>query len=198
MPVLELTQLRLLNGVAPKDPLLLKALSTVRDALQTQSQFYSCIQDPALIYILGLWPNLDAHHEFLASPRAKEILGLQEDMLGFTWTVHVELDAMTSLPLEAPVMGITRRTVRQGRDDAHINGLAKERQTLLESSRYKVASGVRIDAAPGIHEVVTFTGWENTQAHDAFTTKLAEVGDPAATDIYETAQVYLAWNLEGK
>lgn len=113
MPVVEVTQLRL-KSVAPDDPAQLKNLSSARAILKTQSEFYTCIDDLTLIFILGLWPNLEAHRAFLASPRAAEVLGPQEGMLEFRWAVHMELDAMDSLPLDAPVMATSRRRMGEG------------------------------------------------------------------------------------
>jgi len=75
MPVVEITQLRL-KGLLTDDPLLLDSLSLVRDKLQTDSRFFSCIEDPSLVYIFGFWESLDAHLQFLASPARDEVLGL--------------------------------------------------------------------------------------------------------------------------
>ncbi|CAI6338610.1 unnamed protein product [Periconia digitata] len=92
MPVLEATQLRL-KGVGPEDVALIESLSSVRGILRTQSEFFSYVQDSSLIFILGLWPSLHAHREFLASPHAAAVLGAQEKMLDFESTVHMEFDA---------------------------------------------------------------------------------------------------------
>ncbi|KAF1955479.1 hypothetical protein CC80DRAFT_505370 [Byssothecium circinans] len=109
---LEVTQLQS-NGVAPDDPALLESLSIVRGIVKTQSDFYSCVEDPTNIFILGLWPSLEAHREFLASSRAGEVLESQEGMLEFRWSLHIELDAVAALPLEAPVIASTRRIIHR-------------------------------------------------------------------------------------
>src|SRR5699024_7475874 len=105
--VLEVTQLRL-RELSADDPALLESLSTVRAELQTGSHFYNCIDDPGLIYILGTWPSLNAHIDFLASPSKDHILGPQEKMLQFCWTVHVELGGVNLLPLDMPILVIER------------------------------------------------------------------------------------------
>lgn len=74
MPILEVCQLRLKEGVSVTDESLLKNLSTVRSIIETNSQFYHCIEDPSLIYILGMWSTLQTHQNFLASPEKKTIL----------------------------------------------------------------------------------------------------------------------------
>ncbi|KAF2467093.1 uncharacterized protein BDR25DRAFT_305875 [Lindgomyces ingoldianus] len=199
MPVLEVTQLRL-KGVSAMDPALLKTLSSAREALKTNSQFYHCIENPSLIYILGLWPSLNAHTEFLASPRKEEILGPQEDQLEFQWAVHMELDAMSSLPLDAPVMAITRLLIKENGVDALSQEVhANHRKAIIEGTRpYKVADGWRCDPAPGKHEALMLTGWPNAEAHAAFTAKAKEDAEYAGVrKYYEGMEVSHARNMEG-
>lgn len=196
MPVLEVTQLRL-RGVPPDDPTLLHSLSMVRGILNTRSHFYSCIEDPTLLFILSLWPSLQHHQDFLASSRAGDILGPQDAMLEFRWTVHMELDAMTSLPLQAPVMAITRRTLVADDVDAYDEAVAKEKQAVIQSSNHKVASGWRLDASPGTHEALLFTGWEDAQAHITFSARQQEnVANVATKGLYEIVEAHHAWDIE--
>ncbi|KAJ4292353.1 hypothetical protein N0V90_009014 [Kalmusia sp. IMI 367209] len=196
LAVLEVTQLRL-KGVAPDDPSLHKNLSLVRGILRTQSVFYSCIQDPTLLFILGIWPSLEAHREFLASSRAAEVLGPQEAMLDFVWSAHMELDAMAALPLDAPVLSLTRRTVKGHDVDAYDKTWAKERRAMLEGSKHRVASGWRLDAAPGTHEFIIFAGWESAEAHAAFDAGQSEPGNgDGSSPLYETMTIHTAWNVE--
>ncbi|KAF2635848.1 hypothetical protein P280DRAFT_473492 [Massarina eburnea CBS 473.64] len=199
MPVLEVTQLQL-KGVTPSSPALLESLSIVRGILKTQSEFYSCIDDPTLIFILGLWPSLEAHAEFLSSTHAGEILGPQEAMLEFRWAVHVGLNDMTALPLEAPVLSLTRRTVNDGDVDAYKKATTKEEQAIISSSSHKVVSGWRLDAAEGSHEALLFSGWTSAQASAVFNaSRQTEMhcDDHVATGgLYETLEVHHAWNLE--
>ncbi|KAF2690794.1 hypothetical protein K458DRAFT_438588 [Lentithecium fluviatile CBS 122367] len=198
MPVVEVTQLRL-RGVAPDSPALLQNLSSVRGILKTQSEFYSCIEDPTLIFILGLWPSLEAHQDFLASPRAAEVLGPQEGMLEFRWAVHIALDAMASLPLEAPLVAMTRRQVTDDDLDAYDKAFATEKQAILESSKHKVVHGWRLDAAPGTNEALLITGWETAQAHAAFRARQTARDDHhhiAASALYENLDTNHARNME--
>ncbi|KAF1834988.1 hypothetical protein BDW02DRAFT_314285 [Decorospora gaudefroyi] len=198
MPVLELTQLRL-KGSTADDPTLLQSLSTVRAKLQTSSQFYNCIDDPTVVYILGIWPNLGAHLDFLASPGRDEILGPQEDMLQFCWTIHVELGGMSLLPLDAPVLAIETLRVRRDCVEAFEQAVMRHTQQPPPGSRsFKVAHGWRCDAASGNYEALIFSGWENVQAHITLTmSKSCNSNDVAAIDgQYETMQVTHARNME--
>jgi heme-degrading monooxygenase HmoA len=194
MPALEMTQLRL-KGLTADDPALLQSLSTVRRKLHTSSQFYNCIEDPTLIYILGMWPSLDAHLKFLASPARDEVLGPQEDMLDFCWTVHIELDGMSLLPLDAPVLAIERMRVREEHVEAFDQAVTRHTEELQGSHPSKVAHGWRCDAAPGSHEAILFTGWETAQAH---ATPAFEKSTAAIDKQYKIMQVIHAWNLERK
>ncbi|PSN68877.1 hypothetical protein BS50DRAFT_326866 [Corynespora cassiicola Philippines] len=194
MPVLEITQLRL-KGVSADEPAVLKNLSIVRGKLQTNSHFYTCIEDPALIYILGLWPDLDAHLQFLASPACEEVLGPQEHLLEFKWTVHMELDAMASLPLDAPVLSFARLSVDGESVAAFEQAASKDRQT-LGGNPHPFVSGWRCDGAPGTHEAVVFTGWETAQAHAAFTARQSDGKDSAMCGKYDFIVDHHARNLE--
>ena len=201
MSVLELTQLRV-KGLSADDPALLQSLSVVRGQLHTNSAFYHCIEDPTLIYILGVWPSLEAHLEFLASPARDEVLGPQENVLQFCWTVHMKLEGMSSLPLDAPVLAIEILSVKGDCVDAFDQAAMRHTQLLLGGSHpFKVAHGWRCDAVAGSHEALIFSGWLNAHAHVTFTARQEGYGDgdnAAIAGQYEEIQVHHARNLERK
>jgi hypothetical protein len=173
MPVLEVTQLRL-RRLSAHDPLLLESLSIVRGKLHTKSQFYTCIEDPTTLYILGIWRDLQQHQDFLASPARDEVLGPQEDMLDFQWTVHIEVEGMSSLPLDAPVLAIERLSVPEDCVDA-----------------FEQAAARNLGNNPII------SGWEHAQAHVSFTARQKRHGDREHGP-YEELLVHHAVNLEPK
>ncbi|KAG9190756.1 hypothetical protein G6011_08844 [Alternaria panax] len=196
MAVLEITQLRL-RKVAANDPALIQSLSAVREKLQTNSQFYNCIKDPALIYILGLWPDLKAHQEFLDSPARDEVLGPQEDMLQFCWTVHVKLDGMYLLPLEAPILAMERLRFKKKCVEFLEKAVAKHTQQLQGNHSFKTAYGWRCDVAQETYEALVFTGWENAQTHGSFTANVADDNDTAILhEQAEMVQIIRCRNLE--
>ena len=188
MPVLEVTQLRL-KGVAADDPALLQALSAVRAKLHTGSQFYGCVEYPMFIYILGIWPSLDAHKDFLASPSKEEVLGPQEDMLQFCWTVHVDMGSMDLLPLDAPILAIERIRVSKDCTQTFQQAIEKYAQELQASHPFKVAHGRICDGAKG-HEVLVFNGWKTAQDYVSFSVKGSQDAQ------YELLQLICARNLE--
>ena len=192
MPVLEMTQLRL-KRLPADDPALLQSLATVRDKLHTNSQFYNCVKDSTIIYILGVWPSLDAHLEFLASPERDEILGPQEDMLQFCWTIHVEIGGdMSSLPLDAPILSIERIRVQEGSTSAFGQSMKGHLQELQGSHHFKAAHGRWCDTTPENHEGLIFSGWPTVQAHVIFATK------DDCDEQYEMIQIIHVRNLEHK
>ena len=199
MPILEVCQLRLKDGVSATDGSLLKNLSTVRSIIKTNSQFYHCIEDPSLIYILGMWPTLQTHQNFLASPEKKKILGTQDDQLEFQWMLHMELDSMSSLPLDAPVIAIARHFIKDGKHVEEYNRIVKNhKSTIVEATEpYKVVDGWRCDSEPGKQEALMFTGWDTVDSHMAFIEKARENKEYASVhENYGGMEVRHARNME--
>ncbi|KAF2491022.1 hypothetical protein BU16DRAFT_444298, partial [Lophium mytilinum] len=174
MPILEVCLLRLKDGLSAYDHALLKTLSTVRSVLKTDSKFYNCIEDPSLVYILGIWPTHEAHKAFLASPEKEKVLGPQEDQLEFQWILHMELDDISLLPLDAPVMAIARLFIKGGKHIEEYNRIvSKYRATIVDGTKpYNVVDGWRSDSEPGKQEALMFSGWASIEAHRAFTAKM--------------------------
>jgi hypothetical protein len=200
MPVLEITQLRL-KGITVADSTLLENLSTIRDKLQTNSVFYCCIEDPTLIYIFGLWHSLNAHLDFLASPTRDAVLGPQADILDFRWTIHQELDAMTSLPLNAPVLAIERLLVQEHCVHAFNQAIIRHAGLLQDSTSAKVTHGWRCDTPARTHEAIIFSGWKDTETHIPVSARRYEYDDTTDISIEEGCEeilVHHLWNLEHK
>lgn len=158
MPVVEITQLRL-KGLSAGDPLLLESLSQVRYKLQTNSRFFSCIGDPSLIYIFGFWTSLDAHMQFLASPARDEILGPQEDILDFEWTIHLNLDNVSPSLFEAPFIAVQRLKTNASHVNVSRRVIGEHVRTLQTVAAFEVIYGWRCDMPVGGHEAVILTSW---------------------------------------
>lgn len=198
MPVLEVTQLQL-KGVSANDPQLLRSLSSVRDKLQTTSRFYTCVEDPTKVYILGIWQDLEQHLDFLGSPIRDEVLGPQEGMLDFQWTVHMDFDSISVLPLDAPVLALERLRIEAARSVAFDQAAMKHVQRLQGSHKCKAAYGWRCDAGTGRHEALIFSGWENAQAHVSFSARQQHNGDSGSGVVvgeYEELLVHKATDME--
>jgi hypothetical protein len=200
MPVLEVTQLRL-KRLSADSPQLLHILSDVRDKLQTKSQFYTCVQDPTTLYILGIWRDLKQHLDFLASPTRDEILGPQESFLEFQWSVHIEFEDMSSLPLDAPVLAIERLSVEEDYVGAVDQAAKRYVQHLQDNNPFRAAYGWRCDELFGSREVLIFSGCETVQAHVGFSTRQHDSEEKCSASIsghYKEVLVHHTKNLERK
>jgi heme-degrading monooxygenase HmoA len=187
MPVLEILQLKVKPNISPSDLAILTSLRTVRESLAqnihpTHSRFYQSIEDQSLIYIIGLWTSLSQHHDFLSSPLRAEILSPQEHLLDFGWCVHIPVESMEDLPLEAPIIAIARITVKSGEHvKLHKEITARYRGLLEERTKpFGVVEGWRIDGEEeGEREQVIVTGWEKKEDHLAFGVGLRDHWDSA-------------------
>lgn len=195
MPVLEITQLRL-KGLPFNDPSLLQNLSAVREQLQTKSQFYTCIEDPTKLYIVGIWRDLKQHLDFLASPARDEVLGPQEDMLDFEWTVHIEVESIDALPLDVPVLAIERVIVKEGSVVVFEQAAERHAQQLRGGTWLQILYNWRCDTASPKAEAVFLTGWENAEDHFSFFEKLQDRDGPEAAGMVGQLLLHHARNLE--
>ncbi|KAE9372807.1 hypothetical protein N431DRAFT_558540 [Stipitochalara longipes BDJ] len=182
MPVLEILQLKVKPNITPTDPSILTSLQTVRSLLAqkihpTHSRFYQSIEDASLIYVLGLWDSLSQHQDFLSSPFRAEVLAPQEHLLDFSWCVHIPLEKMEDLPLEAPVVAIARLKVKSGEHVViHKEITGRYREVLEESTKpFGVVEGWRVDGGEeGEREQLVITGWREREDHLAFTASSRE------------------------
>lgn len=181
MSILEICQLKIKAHLSHDHPSLLVALQKARAGLRdkvinTQSHFYRCIEDPSLIYILGLWPSLDRHKEFLASPHKREILDEQDELFDFQWIIHTEIQGgMESIPLQAPVLGIARLFIKKEGVSAYQAVVDKYRNVIeMGSEPYKPFAAWRVDCENGNYEHLIITGWQQEGDHGIFTRKTGE------------------------
>lgn len=196
MPVIEITQLRL-KVLTFDDPALLKGLSLVRSKLQTNSRFFSCIEDTNLIYIFGVWSSLDAHQTFLASPTRDEILGPQEEILDFQWTIHLELDVTSPLLLDAPFIAIERLDVNADQVDAYDKVIQEHVRSLQNSGLSEATYGWRCDMPAGSYEAVVVSSSSSEGPRVTLAGRhIALSGDDRSAQDFRETQLHRAWNLE--
>ncbi len=166
MPILEILAVRLRDGVSPTDPSLLKNLSDVRSYVQSNSNFYHCIEDPSIIYIIGQWASLETHKKWLVSPERDDVLKPQEDQLSLFWMIHMNAPekGIEGLPLKAPVMSVARLFVKSEHEEEFYRIATSQRVGLVEYAKpYPVVDGWRIDPEEGQKEFVVITGWESVK-----------------------------------
>lgn len=192
MSVLEVCQLRLKDGIPMADPTLLANLQEVRSIIKTNSRFYKDLSDPSSLYILGVWPSLAAHDEFLESPRKNEILGKQQDQTSFGWILHLNWpkEGIDALPLDAPVLAVERYWFGSGVGSeqagsergfelaGYKNGAFEERGKYKFGSSWRCAEEIK-----ELNEFMIFSGWDSIQAHREFLEKEKSVGGYERVDI---------------
>ncbi|KAH8802931.1 hypothetical protein F5884DRAFT_861275 [Xylogone sp. PMI_703] len=177
MSVLEVCQLTLKDGLPITDPTLLSNLREVRSILQTNSRFYQDLSEPSHLYILGIWPTLAAHDEFLESPRKNEILGKQQDQTNFGWILHLNWpkEGIYVLPLDAPVLSIERYWFKSdvgGEQVGSEKGLelvGYKKDAFQKGIKYRNASSWRCpEEVTDQNEFMIFSGWNSVEEHMAF------------------------------
>ncbi|KAN0110957.1 hypothetical protein V8E51_007344 [Hyaloscypha variabilis] len=182
MPVLEVLQLKVKPTITPTNPSILTSLHTVRSLLAskihpTQSRFYQSIEDPSLIFVLGLWDSLSQHQTFLSSPFRAEVLAPQEDLLDFSWCVHIPIGKREDLPLEAPIVSVARIKLKSGEHvQLHKEITGRYREVLEETTKpFGVVERWILDGGEeGEREQVVITGWTGKEEHLAFSAGLRE------------------------
>lgn len=225
MPVLELTHLRTLpSPTIPNRSAITKALQEVRTLLAekvhaTNSLFYIPVEEPESkdatmpsplnVYILGEWPEIATHLEFLQNKELKEdVLGPQEGMLDWVRGNHYALplrtgldtaeDGLKVLPLEAPVL-VLAFLGREGDEQLkEMNGDAKgvlERVNTLIRGRYRGVTLPLLDdeGVKGSGEVVV-SGWKSVEE---FGECFGQESDIKLGGTREGVEVVVLRNLEG-
>ena len=204
MPVLEILQLRVKEGISSTDPSILRSMQTVRSGLEkritaTESRFYQCIEDPTLIYIFGIWQSVAAHEAFLASPEKHDILKPQEGIFQANWMIHIPISSMADMPFDAPVMAIARMHVKSGDHVAEFNRMLPKRLLVMKEGNqpWKMVTEWRCDSKPGQQEMDFLIGCESLTVHDAVIDGVGE--DPGCTclrDYLESKDIMHAKNME--
>ena len=177
MPITELALLRISAGLSYTDPSLHANLATARAAMEKFTSFpfhlFHCVEDPALIYLIGSWSSLAQHMEsWIPSPENQALLQLMKDQVEVEWMFHVALDP-TTLPINAPLLAIARHFVARDNKikfEEVINGV-KHRLELRIGSQELGKGGWKIekdDDRVREEEWVLFSGWESVEKHMDF------------------------------
>ncbi|OAL47780.1 hypothetical protein IQ07DRAFT_646000 [Pyrenochaeta sp. DS3sAY3a] len=175
MPVLEICRKRLHNGILPTDPSLKATFSKIRNSTGAQIAFYSAIEEPPIFFVLALWPSLEAFSAFAASPSAAQILAPINAITTEEWLEFIELDALASLPLSAPIMTISRCFFKEHADHParyHAQVSALVPCIEAETKPWRYIGAWTVDTTPGLHKWMVFGGWRSKRHHQEFATRL--------------------------
>jgi len=154
MPV---TELALLPLTTPLSSTLITKLLAAQSVLTSASghpfHIYQQIEDPSLLYILGKWDSVAAHHVFLSSEENQKLLESLKDDLDLEKIVLYHLDAdIFALEegkksvLEAETISLNRHFVPASKRDGFQEKFNGVKGLLDEYTKpFRVVGGWRIE-----------------------------------------------------
>ena len=135
-----------------------------------QTLFFSQIDDPTVVFVIGAWESKDAHqHGFDGSPQQAEIINLIKDQLGIEWMHYMDVE-QSKIPINAPVLAIIKATLPKGTSKVAFDQEFASRTRTLGGGRYGAISAWNIFKNHKEDTVRTnFSGWESIEeATEAF------------------------------
>jgi heme-degrading monooxygenase HmoA len=193
MPVSEFAVIPLTQPITQDYPALPKTLiqnlKYAKEVLESASgygfRYFQQIEDPSLIYILGLWDSVAAHDGFVASPENQRLLELFKNDISMTgdrkmtlW--HLEGDIFALNPSSAlksvftvPAISINRHSVPAEKKEGFVNKFQEVRDILEDYAKpFKVVGGWRIEKeevnGKEREEWALFSGFNSVDHHMAF------------------------------
>ena len=168
---------------------LIKNLKQAKAVLESVSgyrfRYFQQIEDPSIIYIMGLWDSVAAHDAFLASPENQKLLELFKDDLRWTgdrmitlW--HLEGDVFALDPssdlksvFTAPTISCNRHFVPTEKKVEFASKFKEVRGVLEDYSKpFKAIGGWRIEKeqvdGKEREEWALFSGFDSVDHHMAF------------------------------
>lgn len=169
------TELALLKIIATTDSALLQNLAHAKQVLESYTQqpfhFFSQIEDPTSIYIIGGWDSPEQHwNDFIPSPTNQNLLNLLKGQVTVESVFHIDTP-QASLPFHAPILSIVRQSVNPGKKEA-FDELFNSAKRSLEGAEepggrvHGIRHGWRIEKEDGNKdEVVIFAGCDSVLEH---------------------------------
>lgn len=169
MAIIELARISLKNGLTADDTQLKKNVKEVKRVIEEYSKlptiFYTQLDDPSTMFVIGAWPNKDAHqHGFNGSPQQGKILELIKDQMAITWMHYMDVD-QTKIPLDAPVLAIIREQfAKHGVNRTVFDQEFAAQTSTLGGARYGAVSAWNIPKDKHERDVrVNFSGWLSSE-----------------------------------
>lgn len=202
MKILEVCRRRLNNGVEPNNPELKASLSQLRDRIGAGYVFYSAIEEPEAFFQIGEWPSLEAYEQFQTSIERGQAFKSVDQLSTVEWVEHMPIDTVHTLPIQAPVMTVSRCLLKEHANHPEI--YEKEVAALLpvieeKTKPWRYVGGWTIDTQPGYHKWLVFGGYRSKKHHQQLATRLKDVCEFFAgmADHYEEGTVHRhCWNME--
>ncbi|KAK5116291.1 hypothetical protein LTR85_009263 [Meristemomyces frigidus] len=202
MPALEICRRRLTSGVKPSDPALTAAFGHIRDTTGAQCAFYAAMEEPDIIFALGLWPSMDVYHAFELSPEASSVLAPLNALSAEEWIEHVPVDNMEELPLTAPIMTISRCFFNESGD--HVEKYLQQNDSPFPVVKehikpWSYVAYWAVDSTDACHKRMVFGGWRSKKHHQQLASKLkkeCEFFEEIPLHYDPKTQHRHCWNLE--
>ncbi len=169
MTIVELACLKLKPGLTSDDTVLLKCLVKTKQILEDYSHlptlFYSQVEDPTIMYVIGSWETPDQHSKgFSGSEGQMEILNLGKDLLaGIPWMYYLDVEH-PKLPLDAPMLAIRRYFLKTGVEkQSFIEACKLGRRKLKELAQGSVGAWNLPKDEQEKNLWVQFAGWNSLE-----------------------------------
>ena len=169
MAVIELACIKLKPGVTAEDPALLKNLAKVRDIVHDYNHlttlYYSQVEDPTSLYVIGAWESPEQHSKgFSGSPGQMEIYELGKDQLQeITWMYYIDVE-LPRLPLDAPVLAIRRYFLKAGVEKQNFLEACKLGRRKLKEMAHSSVGGWNLPKDDQEKNLwVQFAGWNSLE-----------------------------------
>ncbi|KIW05925.1 uncharacterized protein PV09_03118 [Verruconis gallopava] len=175
MAILAVTRRRLNDGVAPNSKDLISTFPHIRDDLGAPCVFYSAMEEPEAFFQMVEFPSLEAYRAINSSANFTKAFDALDRLSVVEWHELVPIDKISTLPLEAPVMTVSRCFFKEY--DGHPQMYFNEVRALLnrieaETKPWRYVGNWTIDTTPDCHKWVVFGGWRSKKHHQEFATKL--------------------------
>ncbi|EEP78530.1 predicted protein [Uncinocarpus reesii 1704] len=204
MPITEIALLHLKPTVTIDDAPVRSSLRAAKLAMESFTgypfHFYTQVDDPSYIYVVGSWATVAQHaEEWIPSQKNQEILASVRDLLDVDWMFHVDIDQFATgdspagvMPVLAPTLEITRHFVQAGKAQVFLAKFEESRESLAEfTAPQPVCGGWRIDREREAgnngmekEEFLLFCGWRDV-AHNL------EFAQTEAFEKYKETREYL-------
>ena len=169
MTIIELAAIKLKPGISIDDPQLLKSLVKTKQIIEDYNHlthvFYSQVEDPTVLYVIGSWESPDQHSKgFSGSPGQMEILELGKEYLsGISWMHYIDVE-LPKLPLDAPILTIRRYFVKPGVEkQSFVEACKLGRRKLKELAQGSVGAWNLPKDEQEKNVCVQFAGWKSLE-----------------------------------
>ncbi|EAS27791.3 uncharacterized protein CIMG_08995 [Coccidioides immitis RS] len=188
MPLTELALLHLKPTITVDNAALQSSLRSAKHAMESFTgypfHFFTQVEDPSYIYIIGNWTSLTQHvDQWIPSEKNQALLEALENLLTVEWMFHLDIDQLATkegsegiMPFSAPIVAIVRHFIAAGKKDSFVATFEKNKQSLVEfTAPQPICGGWRIDreqesGKDGAEkdEFVLFSGWRKIAHHVDF------------------------------